>query len=180
MTSRIVFGILLTAVQVALLLPLLRHAARTRDITGISPLGEAVWVAGGLGWAAYGVMSGSDILIVSGSVAALGSAAVLAFTRSSVARAVMTRSVSASLAVAAGIAASTAVWGLVGLSASLAVFGVFQFLPQIIESTRRILGRMPSPGVSAYAAALRGGTPRAGPRTPSRGRCTAWVATTRR
>lgn len=154
--SQTLFGFALTAVQAFLLWPLLRHSFRTRDIAGISPVGEAIWVTGGLGWLAYGVMSGAPALVLSGSLAFAGSLAILVLTRPSIPASPRKWAWVWATITAAGLVVPTLVFGLPGLSISLAVFGTVQFLPQIGESLSGIYSRSSAAGVNPVASALRG------------------------
>ena len=155
MSPHDLFGFALLCVQASLLWPLLRHSCRTRDIAGVSPVGEGIWVVGGAGWLLYGLLAGSPVLIISGTLICIGSSSLLLLTRASIPPASLKRAwVGAGVTVVA-LSVSGYFFGLRGLSAALAVFGMVQFLPQLTESATRILRRLPEPGVSPAASAFR-------------------------
>lgn len=155
MSPHDLFGFALLCVQASLLWPLLRHSCRTRDIAGVSPVGEGIWVVGGAGWLLYGLLAGSPVLIISGTLICIGSSSLLLLTRASIPPASLKRAwVGAGVTVVA-LSVPGYFFGLRGLSAALAVFGMVQFLPQLTESATRILRRLPEPGVSPAASAFR-------------------------
>ena len=112
------------------------------------------WVIAGVGWSVYGGLTGSTILVISGALATAGSLAVLLLTGRDVPSAVW-RKVAALGAVFAGVMAlSTVVFGAVGLAVFLSVFGLVQFVPQIVTSLRALRTRT-GHGVPVVGTGLR-------------------------
>lgn len=150
-----VLGLALLGVQAALAVVVLREVRATRSAGGIAVLGELLWVIAGVGWAWYGVWTESVVLTLSGSLAAVCSTAVCVYVRRDVTRGEWQRyalfgAVSALVMVAAG-----AVFGVVGLSVFLAVFGLIQFLPQLRLSTTQLLRGDVVPGAPVQGPAFR-------------------------
>lgn len=127
-------GILLLLFQAVLILPLAIELLRTRSGKGVSLLGEMLWVIAGIGWITYGVLSNSVVLMISGSLAFLGSliVSVLIWNK----KPLREKKVSVISAFLTGIvfALSIVFGGLIGISLSLSIFGVVQFIPQAITS----------------------------------------------
>ncbi len=154
--ARAVLGILLLLVQGVLIVPILVRVRRAQSSAGVSMVGELLWVVAGAGWAGYGFVSGSATLVVSGAIATLGGAALVTLLwpyASSGAR----RGAVVAASGAAVVFAVAAARGTGALAAALAVFGVVQFLPQLV----RTLGTARRPGsgaaVSILGAGLRAG-----------------------
>lgn len=154
MEIRAYIGLGLLVVQACIAFALIVSLRRTREPTGISLLSETAWVVAGLGWLAYGVATSSTVLVASGTLAALGSTAVLVCLRGSI-DATRRRKLAATGAICAVLAvAATAIWHTAGLGVFLAVFGLVQFLPQLYVSVRHILSRTGA-NVPLAGAALR-------------------------
>lgn len=147
-------GIALLVIQVVLALPLMRTVVRARSVTGFAVLSEAVWAVTGLGWAAYGGLTGSTVLFVSGSIAALtsGTLVTLAYRWGS-------RLAALELAGTGAVAmlVCVAFWwgGPVALGGVLAAVGIVQFLPQVRVSLTALRQGIQTPGVSVIASGLR-------------------------
>lgn len=84
MEIRAYIGASLLVVQACIALALIISLRRTRNTAGISLLSETAWVVAGLGWLAYGIATSSAVLVTSGTLAALGSGAVLVCLRGSI------------------------------------------------------------------------------------------------
>lgn len=154
MEIRAYIGLGLLVVQACIALALVVSLRRTREPAGISLLSETAWVVAGLGWLAYGVATSSVVLVASGTLAALSSAAVLVCLRDSI-DAKRRRELAAAGTICAALAiAATAIWHTPGLGVFLAVFGLVQFLPQLHVSVRHILSRTGA-SVPLAGAALR-------------------------
>lgn len=135
---RELFGVLMLIFQAGLIVPLAVELYRSKNGKGVSLLGETLWVVAGLGWIAYGALSGSLVLVASGALAFLGSAIVIFFTRASKTPSEMNLALAISALVGVLFLVSTLLWGVTGISVALSVFGVVQFLPQAITSGRGI------------------------------------------
>lgn len=152
--SRELFGIAMLGVQMAINIPVILRLLRARSGEGMSLSGEAVWVAGGVGWIIYGVMTDSWTLVVSGSLAVIGcavtSALVVKYSRPPM-------KIAASLCgvTLVAIIGGALVAGVPGLSWSMAVFGVVQFLPQLWETLKSLLRRESAGGVSVLGTTFR-------------------------
>lgn len=138
MDARSVLGIVLLCVQAIIIIPLAAELHKTRSAEGISVISEIAWIVAGMGWSLYGFMSGSDTLVVSGFLATLGSAVVYGFVRSDLHSSVRYRSAVFGLVFVTVMVLSAVLFGVVGLSVFLSVFGVVQFLPQVRTSVRSI------------------------------------------
>ena len=131
-------GILLLLFQAALILPLTIELLRTRSGKGVSLLGEMLWVIAGIGWIAYGVLSNSVVLMISGSLAFLGSFIVSLLVWNNKTTKDKKISVLSAFIVAVVFALSIVFGGLVGISLALSVFGIVQFIPQAITSWKSL------------------------------------------
>ncbi|MCK0441210.1 hypothetical protein MUG78_17565 [Gordonia alkaliphila] len=152
---QLAMGIVLTAIQILLLIPLGRSVWRTRDMTGISPAGEGMWVLMGVGWLVYGQQSGSLVLMVSGSVAAAGSVIMLSGGWPSLSVRGRRSALLSGLATFVLVGIPLAGWGLLGLTWSLAVLGAVQFLPQCWSVWRAWRHDLPSSGADPATALWR-------------------------
>lgn len=118
---------------------------------------EAIWVVAGVGWALYGHGTGSPTLIASGSIAALGSGLLVALMWRYKTRTDQRAALALVAATVVGIFAPHLLGGVVGLSIALAVFGVVQFIPQIVDTAATIRAGTPMHGVSVVGTAMRAG-----------------------
>jgi len=152
--NRDLFGLLLLGVQVAINVPVIIHILRVKTGKGISLTGEMIWIAGGVGWALYGLQVGSTTLIISGLLAFLGCSIVtvllLRYEKLNVKPGLVL-----SLITLMAIVVSLVVWDATGLSITLAAFGVIQFLPQLIESGRGLYYKRDATGISLSGATFR-------------------------
>lgn len=149
------FGFGLVAVQASILLPLIRHAARSRNGTGASMSGEAIWAVAGVGWLVYALAADAPAVIVSGTVAAFGSAAMVVLLWTTKSSRDRLGAVALAAATALGLGLPGLVYGAGGLVAALSVFGIVQFVPQFVESARHLSAGTPTPGTSVLAASMR-------------------------
>lgn len=150
----LLIGLVLCAVQAALIPPLLRHARTARTTTGISIPGEAAWCIGASGWITYGTLTSSVPVAMSGVFGLTAAAGLLVILHPVITpgqRTVAARAMCAVLALFAGCM----IWlgPVTGLALGLAIFGTVQFLPHMYAVL--VLRGAPAAGVSATAAALR-------------------------
>lgn len=141
MEPRDILGVCLLIVQASIIVPLVVELRRTRSAEGVSLLSEASWVVAGVGWSLYGALTGSVTLVISGALATTGSAAVWWLVRGAVPATDHRRVAGIGTAFAACMAASATLFGAAGLSLFLSVFGLVQFVPQMITSARAIAAR---------------------------------------
>lgn len=154
MDARAITGIALLVVQAVILLPLVIELRRTRSAEGISITSEMAWVIAGVGWSVYGGLTGSTILVISGALATAGSFTVLLLTGKDVDTAVWGKVTALGAVFAAAMALSAVLYGAVGLAVFLSVFGLVQFVPQIIISVKALHTRT-GHGVPLVGTALR-------------------------
>lgn len=152
--TRDVLGMSLLVAQVAMLLPLVGHAVRSRSAQGVALAGEAIWAVAGIGWMVYAAASGDVAVVASGALAAAGSGCLTVLlwphaTRTQQ-RTATILAVTTALALAAAAAAGPA-----GLALGLSVFGIVQFWPQTFTSVRALVRREPCAGVTPLGAGLR-------------------------
>lgn len=148
------FGIALLLVQAGLAAPLIWRLVRSSDRRGYSLVGEAIWVAIGLGWLFYGIATSSVTIMISGMLAALTSAAISVLVVScerSHLRSALLLSGATALFIAIGSVAA----GIAGFSFTLAVAGALQFIPQLFDSVRKLRTNTGAAGVSPVAMVAR-------------------------
>jgi len=152
---REIFGIILLLVQCAINLPLIVRIVRTKATGGISLTGETIWIAGGVGWLIYGIVTNSVTLMISGSLAALGCLIVASLFIKYGSKPRIGRALFWSLITFSSILVSWHFFDVAGLSVALSVFGVIQFLPQFTLSIRGIATKIDADGVSPVSSFLR-------------------------
>jgi uncharacterized protein with PQ loop repeat len=141
MDARELTGIALLVIQALIILPLIIELRRTRSAEGISITSEVAWVIAGVGWSIYGALTGSTILVISGALATAGSLAVLLLTGRDVTTDVWRKVAVLGAIFAVAMALSTVFFGAVGLAIFLSIFGLVQFVPQIVTSLRALRTR---------------------------------------
>lgn len=154
MEPRAVLGVCLLVVQASILVPLVVELRRTRSAEGVSLISEVAWIVAGVGWSLYGALTGSVTLVISGALATTGSAAVWWLVRGAVPATDHRRVAGVGAVFAACMAAATAVFGAGGLSVFLSVFGLVQFVPQMVTSVRAIAHRTGA-GIPLVSTGLR-------------------------
>lgn len=152
--ARELLALALLFTQAVIAVPLIIRAARTRDADGASIAGEAIWVAGGLGWAVYGAGAGQPSVLASGVLAMLTSGTMAALLWRSAPEQHRTAVHLTALTVAC-LAIGFWAGGAAGLSIMLGMFSVVQFLPQLTRSVRYLRDGVPARGVSAPGAYMR-------------------------
>lgn len=152
---RNILGLILLATQLALLIPLIWHTFRSKSGAGVSLSGEAIWAVAGLGWIAYGVLFESWTITASGSIAFLGCGILTTFLWRTKTSSERKSALLLSLVTVVGIAGSLAIFGKEGVSLSLAIFGIVQFIPQTVYSIRVIASKSSAAGVSVTASFMR-------------------------
>ena len=150
--ARELFGLSLIAVQLLLAGPIILKLLRSRERKGFSLAGEIIWVAAGAGWALYGLLFDSTVLIISGSIAALtsGAISILIWNYSPKKMAII-----CGLGTVAVLGLGTFWGGKEGLSMSLAFVGAVQFLPQLVKSLRMLKNGERAGGVSVLGSGMR-------------------------
>ena len=140
MDARVITGTALVIVQAIILIPLVIELRRTRSAKGVSLTSEVAWIIAGVGWSLYGALTQNLTLVISGALATAGSTIVCVLVRRDVDRAEWKR-----LRVpAAAFTAAMIACGIIGvgwLSAFLSIFGMVQFVPQILASIQGIRTR---------------------------------------
>lgn len=154
MEPRDILGTVLLVVQASIIVPLIVELGRTRSAKGVSLVSEIAWVVAGVGWSIYGAMTGSTTLVISGALATLGSVAVCWLVRGDVERREASRVLLFGAMFALAMVPATVFAGASGLSVFLSVFGLVQFLPQMLTSIRSI-GSRDGYGVPLVGTGLR-------------------------
>lgn len=154
MEPRDVLGTVLLVVQASIIVPLIVELGRTRSAKGVSLVSEVAWVVAGVGWSIYGAMTGSTTLVISGALATLGSVAVCWLVRGDVERREASRVLLFGAMFALAMVPAAVFAGAPGLSVFLSVFGLVQFLPQMLTSIRSI-GSRDGYGVPLIGTGLR-------------------------
>lgn len=155
-TVRELMGLALLGVQTVLLVPIIVRLVRTGTGAGMSLSAEAIWVAAGLGWLAYGALTGSPTLVVSGAIAALGSGVVGALVLRTASQTARRDAAVLGAVTGAGLLAGTLFGGVLGLSVGLSLFGIVQFVPQLVTSVHLLRTGGDTSGVSVLGSVLRG------------------------
>lgn len=153
MEVRSVLGIALLVTQASIIIPLVVELSKTRSMRGISLTSESAWVVAGVGWSIYGYLTGSTTLVISGALATLGSAVVLALVRKDAGDR-MRSPLALSAAFFAAMIVTTLATGATGLGVFLSAFGVVQFVPQIVTSIKGVRSRS-AHGVPLVGTAMR-------------------------
>lgn len=154
MDARAITGIALLVVQALILLPLVIELRRTRSAEGISITSEVAWVIAGVGWSVYGGLTDSAILVISGALATAVSLMVLLLVGHDVDTVVRGKVTVLGAVFAAAMALSVVLYGAVGLAVFLSIFGLVQFVPQIITSLCALYTKT-GHGVPVVGTALR-------------------------
>lgn len=154
MEVRYVLGIVLLCIQAIIIIPLTLELRKTRSSDGISVISETAWIIAGAGWSLYGYLTGSTTLIISGALATTGSAVVYGLIHKDVATKDKKKSVIFGIFFTAIMLLSTVVFKDMGLGIFLALFGIIQFIPQLVTSTKSILNK-DGYGVPLAGTALR-------------------------
>lgn len=128
------FGIL--AVQFLLVFPVVWGLLRAKVRVGYSVAGEWMWFAAGAGWTVYGLWVSSWALVASGVLAAVTSFMVGFLCWRGAGVADRRAAVLLTSAVGVGCVVGGLFWGVAGLSLALSVFGVVQFIPQIVKTLK--------------------------------------------
>lgn len=143
MEPRDILGIILLLIQASIIIPLIIELRTTRSSSGISILSETAWIIAGTGWSLYGYLTGSTTLIVSGALATLGSALVYYFVYEDIDTMTKQRSVIVSVVFTIIMLLSTMIFHAAGLAIFLSIFGLIQFIPQMITSLKSIKHELP-------------------------------------
>lgn len=138
MEPRDILGIILLLIQASIIVPLILELRTTRSSSGISILSETAWIIAGAGWSIYGYLTGSTTLIVSGALATVGSALVYYFVYEDIYTMTKQRSVIVSVVFTIIMLLSTMIFHAAGLAIFLSIFGLIQFIPQMITSLKSI------------------------------------------
>ena len=154
MELRYILGIVLLCIQAIIIIPLAIELKETRSSDGISIISETAWIIAGVGWSIYGYLTGSTTLIISGALATLGSVIVYWLIFNDIA--VKDKKHSAIFAVifTTVMVLSTVLFHDLGLGIFLAIFGIIQFLPQLVTSIKSIIHK-DGHGVPLTGTALR-------------------------
>lgn len=139
MTAHAILGIALLVLQASLLVPLIYGLHKRGSGKGFSLVGEAIWVVAGIGWLVYGYMIDSIVLMCSGTLAFLGSTIVSLMIYKSMSPREMRNTAVAVVVTTVSFVVFTLLMGEVGLALALSIFGVVQFLPQMIKSVRFLM-----------------------------------------
>ena len=154
MEIRYILGIILLCIQAIIIIPLVIELRKTRSANGISIISETAWIIAGVGWSIYGYLTDSTTLIISGALATTGSAIVYGLIYKDIT--VKDKKTSAIFAVIFTIVMvlSTLIFKDPGLGIFLALFGIIQFVPQVITSIQSIIHK-DDHGVPLTGTALR-------------------------
>lgn len=152
--SRELFGLLLLFVQASINIPIIIKLLKVKTGKGISLTGETVWIAGGVGWIIYGYMTDSVTLMISGSLAAIG-CAIVSILLWKYSRPKLAMPLGLGIFTFTAIVLSGIFGGVIGLSISLSIFGVLQFLPQLSLTINDIKTRAIPAGVSVTGTTFR-------------------------
>lgn len=148
-----ILGYSLIALQLLFLIPLYIHVIRTKTGVGQSLSSEGIWVIAGAGWAVYGSLTGSTTLIISGSIAAVGSGIFMKLLWSLIPE--QRRNAIRLMVITFISVGASLIWGANGLAVSLSIFGVVQFLPQIKTSVALLKSGGDASGVSPMGSFIR-------------------------
>lgn len=138
MEPRHILGIILLLIQASIIVPLILELRTTRSSSGISILSETAWIIAGAGWSLYGYLTGSSTLIISGALATVGSALVYYLVYTDVDNPTKQRSLILSIVFTIIMLLSTMIFHAAGLAIFLSIFGLIQFIPQMITSLKSI------------------------------------------
>ena len=138
MEPRHILGIILLLIQASIIVPLILELRTTRSSSGISILSETAWIIAGAGWSLYGYLTGSSTLIISGALATVGSALVYYLVYTDVDNPTKQRSLILSVVFTIIMLLSTMIFHAAGLAIFLSIFGLVQFIPQMITSLKSI------------------------------------------
>lgn len=153
MDARVITGTALVIVQAIILIPLVIELRRTRSAKGVSLTSEVAWIIAGVGWSLYGALTHNLTLVISGALATAGSMIVCVLVRRDVDRAEWER-LRAPAALFSAAMVACVIIGVGWLSAFLSIFGMVQFVPQILASIQGIRTRS-AHGVPIAGTALR-------------------------
>jgi uncharacterized protein with PQ loop repeat len=152
--SRELFGLVLLCVQVGINLPVIIKLIKAKTGEGLSISGEIIWIAGGIGWVIYGILTNSLTLIISGSLAAIAcliiSGLLFKYSRPNMLLPMLLGGFTL-----VSIIVSTWLMGVTGLSVVLSIFGVVQFMPQLLLTISNIRTKTIPFGVSTMGSAFR-------------------------
>lgn len=165
MDIRFLLGLGLLVMQATLAVVYFRelYAARSRSASStantstqsVAVLSELMWVVAATGWVWYGAWSGSTVLMASGSIGVMGSAAVAWLVFNDFDQHQRRRYLIITAVFAVAMVLSAVIWNLSGLGTFLAVFGLVQFLPQMHLSATQLLRGEVVHNVPIKGAALR-------------------------
>lgn len=154
MEIRYILGIILLCIQAIIIIPLAIELRKTRSSDGISVISETAWIIAGVGWSIYGYLTDSTTLIISGALATTGSAVVYGLIHKDVSIKDKKKSAIFAIIFTIVMLLSTVVFKDLGLGIFLALFGIIQFLPQLITSVKSIINK-DGHGVPLAGTALR-------------------------
>ena len=154
MEPRYILGIILLCIQMIIIIPLAIELRNTRSSDGISVISETAWIIAGAGWSLYGYLTGSITLIISGALATTGSLVVYALIFNDLKIKEKKKSLIFAIIFIIMMLLSTLIFKDLGLGIFLALFGIIQFIPQIITSIKSIINK-DGQGVPLVGTALR-------------------------
>lgn len=154
MEPRYILGIILLCIQMIIIIPLAIELRNTRSSDGISVISETAWIIAGAGWSLYGYLTGSITLIISGALATTGSLVVYALIFNDLKIKEKKKSLIFAIIFTIMMLLSTLIFKDLGLGIFLALFGIIQFIPQIITSIKSIINK-DGQGVPLVGTALR-------------------------